>query len=134
MLKVIKILFWLSILGCLATALTILLSYSILKPNLPEISLVDEGALQMPLKIYTEDRVLIGEYGEIKRRPLKFNEIPKDIKNALLQQDWIKDFKIDFRINGNIKIILDTKNPIFIWNEKYYVDSDINTFKGDMNV
>ena len=63
MLKVIKILYWLSILGCLAAALTILLSYSILKPNLPEISLVDEGALQMPLKIYTEDRVLIGEYG-----------------------------------------------------------------------
>ena len=84
MLKVIKILFWLSILGCLATALSILLSYSILKPNLPEISLVDEGALQMPLKIYTEDRVLIGEYGEIKRRPLKFKEIPKDIKNAFL--------------------------------------------------
>ena len=84
MLKVIKILFWLSILGCLAAALTILLSYSILKPNLPEISLVDEGALQMPLKIYTEDGVLIGEYGEIKRRPLKFKEIPKDIKNAFL--------------------------------------------------
>ena len=84
MLKVIKILFWLSILGCLATALSILLSYSILKPNLPEISLVDEGALQMPLKIYTEDGVLIGEYGEIKRRPLKFKEIPKDIKNAFL--------------------------------------------------
>ena len=82
--KVIKILFWLSILGCIVAALTILLSYSLLKPNLPEISLVDEGELQMPLKIYTEDRVLIGEYGEIKRRPLKFEEIPKDIKNAFL--------------------------------------------------
>ena len=81
MLKLIKILFWLSILGCVVAALTILLSYSFLKPNLPKISLVDEGELQMPLKIYTEDRVLIGEYGEIKRRPLKFEEIPKDIKN-----------------------------------------------------
>ena len=38
----------------------------------------------MPLKIYTEDAVLIGEFGEIKRRPLKFNEIPVDIKNAFL--------------------------------------------------
>ncbi|MDB4252769.1 cell division protein FtsQ [Gammaproteobacteria bacterium] len=73
--------------------------------------------------VYKAQNELISELKSLHSR--------KDIKNALLQQDWIKDFKIDFRINGNIKIILDTKNPIFIWNEKYYVDSDVNTFKFD---
>ena len=84
MLKIIKILFYLAISGCVAAILFILISYISLKPNLPKISLVDETNLQMPLKIYTKDEVLIGEYGEIKRRPLKFDGIPLDIKNAFL--------------------------------------------------
>ena len=82
MLNVIKIFFWLGISGCLLAILAVLTSFFLLKPSLPEISLVDESQLQMPLKIYTEDAVLIGEFGEIKRRPLKFQEIPVDIKNA----------------------------------------------------
>ena len=84
MLNIIKIFFWLGISGCLLAILTVLTSFFLLKPSLPEISLVDESQLQMPLKIYTEDAVLIGEFGEIKRRPLKFQEIPVDIKNAFL--------------------------------------------------
>lgn len=84
MLKTIKILFFLSISSCLIAILAIFLTYFSLKPNLPEISLVDQSQLQMPLKVYTEDGVLIGEFGEIKRRPLDFQDIPIDIKNAFL--------------------------------------------------
>ncbi len=84
MLKIIKILFYLAISSCVAAILFILISYLMLKPDLPKISLVDETNLQMPLKIYTKDKVLIGEFGEIKRRPLKFDGIPLNIKNAFL--------------------------------------------------
>ena len=63
---------------------SVIATYFYLKPNLPEISLVDESQLQLPLKIYTQDKILIGEYGEIKRRPVIFNEIPNDLKNAFL--------------------------------------------------
>lgn len=84
MLNTIKIFFWLGISGCLLAILAVITSFFMLKPSLPEISLVDESQLQMPLKIYTEDEVLIGEFGEIKRRPLKFNEIPLNIKHAFL--------------------------------------------------
>ena len=84
MLKTIKVLFFLSISSCLIAILAIFLTYFSLKPNLPEISLVDQSQLQMPLKVYTEDGVLIGEFGEIKRRPLDFQDIPIDIKNAFL--------------------------------------------------
>ena len=84
MLNTIKIFIWLGLSGCLLAILAVITTFFLLKPSLPEISLVDESQLQMPLKIYTEDAVLIGEFGEIKRRPLKFNEIPIDIKNAFL--------------------------------------------------
>ena len=38
----------------------------------------------MPLKVYTKDGILIGEFGEIKRRSITFTEIPENIKNAFL--------------------------------------------------
>ena len=37
--------------------------YFLLKPGLPEINLVDEDVLQIPLKVYSADGVLIGEIG-----------------------------------------------------------------------
>ena len=84
MLKLIKFLFWSSISCCLLAVFFILGAYFILRPSLPEISLVDEAQLQMPLKILTEDGILIGEFGEIKRRSLDFSDIPANIKNAFL--------------------------------------------------
>jgi penicillin-binding protein 1A len=84
MLKLIKFLFWSSISCCLLAILLVLGAYFTLRPSLPEISLVDEAQLQMPLKILTEDGILIGEFGEIKRRSLDFADIPPNIKNAFL--------------------------------------------------
>ena len=66
------------------TIILILATNAYLKPSLPQIKLVDEAELQMPLKVYTKDGILIGEFGEIKRRSITFSEIPENIKNAFL--------------------------------------------------
>ena len=84
MTKLIKFLFWSSIAVTTFGILTTLTIYLYLKPDLPEISLVDQSQLQIPLKIYTSDGVLIGEFGEKKRRPINFDDIPKNLKNAFL--------------------------------------------------
>ena len=82
--KVIRSLFLTSIFICILSIILIILSYFILKPNLPEIKYVDESELQMPLKVFTKDGVLIGEFGEIKRRAKSFDDIPYYIKSAFL--------------------------------------------------
>jgi len=84
MTKFIKFLFWSSIAATTFGILTTLTVYLYLKPELPEISLVDQSQLQIPLKIYTSDGVLIGEFGEKKRRPISFDDIPNNLKNAFL--------------------------------------------------
>ena len=66
------------------TALVILSTYLYLLPELPRVDSVDQSKLQIPLKIYTSDEKLIGEFGEKKRRPLSYEEIPEDLKNAFL--------------------------------------------------
>ncbi len=91
--KIIKITFFSGIFVCLLSIILITGSYLILKPSLPEIKYVDESELQMPLKVYTNDGVLIGEFGEIKRRSTSFNEIPDNIKNAFLAAEDDNFFK-----------------------------------------
>ena len=85
--KLIKILFFTGIFLCFLSIITITVTYLVLKPNLPEIKYVDESELQMPLKVYTKDGVLIGEFGEIKRRSTSFEDIPIHIKNAFLSAE-----------------------------------------------
>ena len=82
--KIIKLLFWLGMSLTSLGIITTLTIYIYLKPELPEISLVDQSQLQVPLKIYTNDGVLIGEFGEKKRRPINFEDIPINLKHAFL--------------------------------------------------
>ena len=82
--RLLKISFFSGISICLLGIIFILGTFFVIKPSLPEIKYVDESELQMPLKVFTKDGVLIGEFGEIKRRSINFDEIPMDIKNAFL--------------------------------------------------
>ena len=85
--KIIKNSFSIGIFVCILSIFLILGTYLAMKPNLPQIKYVDESELQMPLKVYTKDGVLIGEFGEIKRRATSFNDIPENIKNAFLSAE-----------------------------------------------
>ena len=82
--KLIDFGFYFGVFISLTSIIVLLATYFVFKPNLPEIKYVDESQLQMPLKVFTQDGVLIGEFGEIKRRSIDYDDIPKDIKNAFL--------------------------------------------------
>ena len=82
--NLIKTSFYLSIFLCIIAIVTIIGTYIFVKPSLPEINLVDESELQMPMKVFTKDGQLIGEFGEIKRRATDYDDIPINIKNAFL--------------------------------------------------
>ena len=82
--KLIDFGFYFGVFISLTSIIVLLATYFVYKPNLPEIKYVDESQLQMPLKVFTQDGVLIGEFGEIKRRSIDYDDIPKDIKNAFL--------------------------------------------------
>ena len=73
-----------ALIGTLAAILTICMGYLFIKPSLPEINLVDEDVLQIPLKVLTSDGILIGEFGDQKRRTIEYEQIPQNLKNAFL--------------------------------------------------
>jgi len=58
--------------------------YLYFAPEIPSSSEVASVELQVPLKIFTKDGKLIGEFGEIHRTKLKFEEIPDTFVEAFL--------------------------------------------------
>jgi hypothetical protein len=82
------------------------------------------------IEVFFEDGFLYAAQKDLISE-LKLVTTRKEIKTTLSKQEWIEDFKIKFRINGNIKVIIKTKIPIFIWNEKYYVDTNMKIFGFD---
>ena len=67
----------------LITGVSAYIYYEVI-PKLPTIDSIRDVQLQVPMRIYTHDGLLIGEYGEKKRVPLKFQETPEDMINAIL--------------------------------------------------
>ncbi len=59
-------------------------AYLYLEPSLPSIDTLKDVRLQVPLHIYSNDRKLIAEFGEKRREPLKYDEVPEPIIQAFL--------------------------------------------------
>ncbi|TVP90299.1 MAG: penicillin-binding protein 1A [Pseudomonadaceae bacterium] len=55
-----------------------------LSPALPDVKSLSELQLQTPLRIYSTDNKLIAEYGEMRRIPVSFDQVPEDFINAFL--------------------------------------------------
>ncbi|MDP1604174.1 MAG: penicillin-binding protein 1A [Legionella sp.] len=58
--------------------------YLYLESELPDVDSLNTVRLQVPLRIYTQDGKLIQEYGEKRRIPLTYEEIPKTLVYALV--------------------------------------------------
>lgn len=59
-------------------------SIIILTLQLPDISQLENISLQRPLRILSQEGLLIDEYGEKHRTPLPMNRIPKSLINAVI--------------------------------------------------
>ena len=70
-------------LGLMAAAVlgfALLLAY----PNLPSIGALTDYRPKIPLRVYTADGVLIGEFGEERRSIVRIEAVPVVLKNAIL--------------------------------------------------
>ena len=59
-------------------------AYLFLSPELPSVDALRDVRFQTPLRIYSSDNLLIAEFGEKRRTPLNYDQIPEDLINAFL--------------------------------------------------
>jgi len=73
-------------LGCAIGGLALAAAYFYYAPKLPDVETLRDVQLQTPLRIYSEDNKLVSEFGEKRRTPISFNQIPQNYINALLAE------------------------------------------------
>ncbi|HHM05249.1 MAG TPA: penicillin-binding protein 1A [Gammaproteobacteria bacterium] len=57
--------------------------YYYLAPQLPDIEQLKDVRFQVPLRVYTREGRLIGEFGEMKRTPITIADVPAGMINAV---------------------------------------------------
>jgi len=70
--------------GFVALFMGIGIALAVAYPNLPDVADLADYRPKLPLRVFTADGQLIGEFGEERRNLLTINEIPDVMKNAVL--------------------------------------------------
>ncbi len=76
--------FGLGLAGVTSLAIVIGVALSVAYPNLPDVSDLASYRPKLPLRIYSADGALIGEFGEERRSLTPIAEIPQVMKQAVL--------------------------------------------------
>jgi penicillin-binding protein 1A len=82
--RFVKFLLW-SLLAVLSAPILGLSGVALyLSPALPDVETLRDMQLQTPLRIYSTDHKLIAEFGEMRRFPISFDQIPENFILAML--------------------------------------------------
>ncbi len=82
-----RIVLWgigLAVAGAVAVALIIAVALSMAYPNLPDVSDLADYRPKLPLRVYSAEGALMGEFGEERRNLTPIEDIPDVMKNAVL--------------------------------------------------
>ncbi|MDQ6685586.1 MAG: transglycosylase domain-containing protein, partial [Pseudomonadota bacterium] len=75
--------------GVLLAAIAVAVAY----PNLPEISSLTDYRPKLPMRVFSADGVLLGEFGEERRNFVPIGEIPKVMQDAVLAAEDARFYK-----------------------------------------
>jgi len=82
--KLLKIGFWTLFITGFFGVSAIVATYFYLEPKLPSTEHLKDVQFQVPLRVFSRDVKLIAEFGEKRRIPLSFDELPKQLVHAFL--------------------------------------------------
>lgn len=74
----------LAVAGLAAITFFVCIALAVAYPNLPDISELSDYRPKLPLRIYSVEGVLIGEFGEERRNLTRIKDMPKVMKDAVL--------------------------------------------------
>ena len=93
--------------GGIALLLTVGVALSMAYPNLPDVSDLADYRPKLPLRIYSSEGALLGEFGEERRNLTPIGEIPTVVKDAVLAIEDARFFQhggVDYK--GMMRAVL----------------------------
>jgi len=83
-LRVLRWLVGLAFAGAASLALVIAIALAVAFPNLPDVSALSDYRPILPLRVYSSDGLLIGEFGEERRNLTRLKDMPQVMTDAVL--------------------------------------------------
>ena len=95
----------------MAGTLAVLGGYYYVRPSLPDVETLREVKLEVPLRVYTRDGRLLSQFGERRRTPVSFEEIPERVIQAFLAAEDDRFFEhpgVDYQglLRASISLLL----------------------------
>ncbi|MCY3794157.1 MAG: transglycosylase domain-containing protein, partial [Gammaproteobacteria bacterium] len=78
---------WIALTGICTLSLTLAAVFLYLNPQIPDAESYRHVKLETPLRVFTADEALIAEFGERRRIPIPFDQVPRHFINALLDTE-----------------------------------------------
>ncbi|MAY40772.1 MAG: peptidase [Oceanospirillaceae bacterium] len=100
MFSLFKLLFKLGIFCFVIGLVSLASAYYYFSPQLPNVETLRDIRFQTPLRIYSHDKKLIAEFGEKRRTPIQFEDIPPQFVHALTAAEdsrFFDHFGIDIK-------------------------------------
>jgi penicillin-binding protein 1A len=73
-----------ALLGVAIVLFAVLAAYVYVAPGLPDVATLKEVRLEAPMRVYTRDGRLLAEFGEKRRVPLSYDELPQEVVHAFV--------------------------------------------------
>ena len=80
----IRLAFTLAVVGTLLTVIGVFAAYFVISPTLPDVEVLSDIQMQVPLRVYSRDGRLMQVFGERRRSPVAIDNIPAHLKNAFI--------------------------------------------------
>ncbi len=106
-----KFIIWSGIIGTVLGTVAIAGIYFYLAPKLPSIDYLQDVRFQVPLRVYSRDGKLLAEFGEKRRVPLNYSQLPPQMINAFLAAEDNRFFQhpgVDYQglLRAGLQLIL----------------------------
>ncbi len=96
--KLVKFIAWAFAAGSIVLIAALFYVTAVMVPSLPPIDQLDETQLQVPLRVYDKNQILLAEFGEHRRIPVTFDEVPPHVIDAFIAAEddqFFNHFGID---------------------------------------
>ena len=104
----------LAVLGLGLGVLALGILYWLVSPRLPNVQELRNVALQVPLTVYSSDGLLIAQFGETRRYPVKIAKVPLPVKQAFIAIEDARFYQhqgLDYRgISRAVWLLATTSN------------------------